>query len=216
MANPLLPPPFLFHFAVPCRYVKTLWTENGARLDESYRLPHFGHLDGQPTWADLRLGWNEQGFAFRLEVHGKKQSPWCRSSRMEDSDGLHLLIDTRATHNIHRAGRFCHWLVFTPTGGGRGDAEPVAKWLPINRARELSRQSPPESLPVRSKLLRDGYVLEGAVLAAALTVFEPREQPRVGFTYMVADRELGAQGMTLQPNFPVLEDPSLWCDLVLA
>lgn len=216
LSDPILAPAFLFHFAVPCRYTKTLWTEAGVRLGEEYRLPDLGQLEQRSSFAELRLGWNPQGFAFRLEVRGKQQLPWCRSSRMEDSDGLHLWFDTRATHNIHRASRFCHWFVFTPAGAGRGDADPVAKWLPINRARELSKQSPPEALRVRSQPRRNGYLLEGAILASGLTGFEPQEQPRIGFSYAVADRELGWQSFTVGREFPVMEDPSLWGDLELS
>ena len=80
------------------------------------------------------MGWNEAGLLVTLRTAGKKQAPWCRESRVGDSDGLSLLIDTRDMHDIHRAGRFCHRFVFLPQGAGRMLNEPVAQLVEIPRA----------------------------------------------------------------------------------
>ena len=90
-----------------------MWPERrGAELGTEYSLPSFGELEGRHRFADLRMGWNESGLAFELSVSGKAQAAWCRDTRVEDSDGLSIWIDTRDAHNIHRASRFCHRFVF--------------------------------------------------------------------------------------------------------
>lgn len=134
MPQQLLPPSFLFRFAVPCRYAAKLWTPKGVDFGDEFLLPGFAEIDDAPQRIEVRAAWNEQGVAFSITVSGKKQAPWCRESKIEDSDGVFLWIDTRDTHNIHRASRFCHQFVFLPTGGGHRQDEPVAELLAINRA----------------------------------------------------------------------------------
>ena len=116
MTTSLLPTRFLFRFSAECRYRDPLWTAEGAGLDESYRLPTLAELEGRPVWADVRAAWSEAGLALAVHVRGKKQPPWRRASRPEDSDCLQVWIDTRDVHNVHRAGRFCHRFVFLAGG----------------------------------------------------------------------------------------------------
>jgi hypothetical protein len=72
-----------------------------------------------------------------------------------------------------------------------------------------------EILRVRSDVRQKGYRLEAFVPAAALTGFDPAEQPQLGFTYAVVDRELGEQTLTVGSEFPYQSDPSLWSTLDL-
>jgi hypothetical protein len=215
MTETLLPTRFLFRFSLPCLQRDPLWGKSGAGLDESYRLASLAELDQRPAWADVRAAWSEAGLALSVRVEGKKQPAWCRATRAEDSDGLQLWIDTRDVHNVHRAGRFCHRLIFLPSGGGRKQDEPVAAWLPINRAREQPRPITPGQLQVRAQTRARGYTLEVFIPAAALTGFDPAEHPRLGFTYAVLDRELGEQTLTVGNPMPYQEDPSLWATLEL-
>ena len=105
--------------------------------------------------------------------------------------------------------------MFLPFGlGSRGD-QPIARMLDIHRARENPKEVAPESLAVRSEKRPGGYVLETHIPAAALTGFDVDEHPRLGFSYAVVDRELGWQTFTVGPEFPVVEDPSLWGTLEL-
>ena len=215
MSESLLPKRFLFRLSAPCLYRKELWTDNGARLDAKYRLVSFAELEREAPWADVRAAWNESGLALAVRVRGKKQPPWCRTTRPEDSDGLHVWIDTRDVHNVHRASRFCHRFLCMPTGGGRRFDQPVIQWLPINRARAHPQAIPTDGLQVRSEKRIDGYLLEAYVPGDALTGFDPAEHPRLGFTYAVLDRELGEQTFAVGSPMPYQEDPSLWATLEL-
>ncbi len=215
MSNSLLPKRFLFRFSVSCLYRDPLWTAEGVALNEKHRLVSFAELEDRATTADVRAAWSEAGIAFAVCVAGKRQPPWCRENRVEDSDGLQIFIDTRDVHNIHRAGRFCHRFVFMPGGGGPRLDRPVATWLPIHRAREEPRPIRPEQLQVRSEKRVDGYLLEAFIPAEALTGFDPDEHPRLGFTYAVVDRELGEQTLGVGAPMPYQEDPSLWATLEL-
>jgi hypothetical protein len=151
-----------------------------------------------------------------VQVTGKRQLPWCRDSRPDDSDGFNIWIDTRNTKDIHRASRFCHRFAFLPAGGGRRLEEPLATWLPINRAKQHPKLPSSGALQIRSQTQPGGYVLEAHIAASALTGFDPEEHSRLGFTFAVIDREHGWQTFTVGPEFPFVEDPSLWGELELA
>ncbi|MEO8494751.1 MAG: hypothetical protein ABI614_06755, partial [Planctomycetota bacterium] len=88
MSESLLAPTFLFRFSTACHARKELSSERGIKLSDKYLLPSFSELDGRKQFAELRAAWNKEGLLFVVQVAGKKQPPWCRPTRMEDSDGL--------------------------------------------------------------------------------------------------------------------------------
>jgi hypothetical protein len=55
-------------------------------------------------------------------------------------------------------------------------------------------------------------VLWAAAPAVALGGYDPQQQPRLGFTYAVLDRERGLQTFSQGPGLPYDEDPSLWAE----
>ena len=215
MSTRLLPPSFLFRFAIPCRHKKPLWTPSGAGLDESYALPWLTELDEARSRSELRAAWSEQGLAFQLRVSGKRQPPWCRDSRPDESDGLRLWIDTRDTRNVHRATRFCHQFMLLPSGAGRALDEPHGEPMLINRAKEHPKPIRQGAIQLHREKRVDGYILDILITAAALTGFDPVEHPRLGFMCAVIDRERGHEVYGIAPEFPYQDDPSLWLTLEL-
>jgi hypothetical protein len=219
-SNTLLAPRFLFRFAVPLRRRDPIWKPGGVELDESYRLLNLAELDTgsadrEPAFADVRMAWSAGGLLINATVSGKQQPLWCREGRLEDSDGLQVWIDTRATLNIHRASRYCHRYVFLPAGGGQGQLGPVADQLLINRARENAPPIRPRELQVASKITKDGYWLAAFVPPGALAGFDPHQHRQIGFTYAIFDRERGIQTFATGPSFPFTEDPTCWAALEL-
>lgn len=212
----LIAPNFLFRFSVPCYPSVSATLDAADELDDSYRLPCFSELEGRKSFAELRIGWHEAGLLLRVQVTGKQQPLWCRSSRIEDSDGVQLWIDTRDTHNVHRASRFCHRFALMPAGGGQRLDKPTVALLAINRARESPR--PPEGIAfsLRSTLTENGYRLAAVIPGKALTGWDANEHRKLGFFWAVTDRELGWQTFSLGPELPIAEDPSLWGTLELA
>ena len=215
MTDSLLPKRFLFRFELPCLYRERLWTDKGAGLGDKYRLLGLAELEKRTSPADVRFAWSQKGIALRVRVSGKRQKPWCRAARPEESDGLQVWIDTRNVHNVHRASRFCHRFIFLPCGTGPRLERPVAEWLPINRARQHPGEIPPDLLQVRSEKRINGYLLEGFIPAEVLTGFDPAEHPRLGFNYALIDRELGEHTLGPGSPMPYQEDPSLWATLEL-
>lgn len=219
----LLNPTFLFRFEIPVRQHRLDWTRNGLQLPEECQLPSFGRLaaDTSPVsmangfgngqaFADVRMAWDKTGLGLWVRTSGKRQLPWCRDNRMEDSDGLHVWLDTRNSPGIHRANRFCHRFAFTPFGGGAKRDEAVGCLLPISRARQEPNPVRPESISVFGKALKDGYELSAKLPTEVLTGYDPDEYGTISLWFLVMDRELGFQTFSLGPGFPCHEDPSLW------
>ncbi|OYP35247.1 hypothetical protein CGZ80_12175 [Rhodopirellula sp. MGV] len=188
------------------------WTDKGLELPDRCRVPSFGSLADRPSYADVRIGWSESGLGFHLRVVGKRQLPWCRDTRLDESDGFHLWLDTRCSPNIHRATQYCHRFLFMPAGGGPRRERPVASLIEINRARTNPKPIPPEALKIKTVARHDGYELSGLIPDHAMTGYAPKDQSRLGLYFAVLDRELGWQTLSLGEEYPVMEDPSLWAE----
>jgi hypothetical protein len=211
----LLAPRFLFRFELPLSMLKDAWSDAGVWLPEAYRLPELASLDRERTFADFRGGWSTEGLVFNVLVADRRQPPWCREGRLEDSDGLQVWIDTRPAGNVHRATQFCHRYVFLPSGGGRRSDEPVADQLLVNRARENARPVRPRELRAAAQTTSTGYRMACFIPAGALAGYDPTHHTRLGFNYAVVDRDFGLQTLSASREVPFDEDPSLWVVLEL-
>ncbi len=92
---------------------------------------------------------------------------------------------------------------------------PIAASAPINRAKENAPPVEPGRIKVASTLRRDGYKLEAHIPADCLSGFDPDQHRRVGFYYILEDRDLGRQSFTIGDDLPWHVDPSLWATAVL-
>lgn len=178
-------------------------------------MDNFAELDEQRNFADVRLAWNEHGLGFQVEVRGKEQSPQGSADRPRSSDGVTLWLDTRDSRASHRASRYCHQFHFLPMGGGPDKDEPVFAQAKINRALHDAPLCSAGAVPFRASLIRGGYLLEAFLPASVLHGFDPEQNSRLGFYYVVRDGELGEQFLSVGPEFPYWEDPSLWSVLHL-
>jgi len=209
----LVPHRFLFRVAQPCRYRKDMPLSGDDRLldlDDSFLIDNFAAVDELKNFAKVYLAWNELGLGVQVEVRGKENAPQADASRPRGSDGITLWIDTRGSRTSHRASRYCHQFHLLPTGGGPDHDEPAAVQARINRALEDAPQAAPRSLAVRAHSRKSGYILEGFLPATALFGYDPEQHRRLGLFYSVRDEELGEQLLSITPEFPFWEDPSLW------
>lgn len=213
----LIPNRFLFRVAFPCRYVGQVPREGDDLLDlpDVCRIDNFADMDGRRNFAEVRLAWNEGGLALQVDVRGKGQPPVGDAAKPRHSDGMSLWIDTRDARTSHRASRHCHQFHFLPAGGGPEKDEPAFVQSKINRAVQDAPAAPPASVPFQFLRRTGGWRLEAFLPAAALNGFDSEQNPRIGFYYAVRDGELGEQVLSVGPDFPYAEDPSLWSVLEL-
>jgi hypothetical protein len=212
-----VPPSFLLRVAHSCVYLKAIPGKGERLLDlpEACRLENLTALDGRKSFADVRLAWNELGLGIQVEVRGKEQLPQGDATRLRGSDGVTLWLDTRASRTSHRASRYCHQFHLLPTGGGPNHDEPHLAQAKIPRALHDAPLCSSSAVPFRGVTRRSGYLLEAFLPAQVLHGFDPEQNPRLGFFYVVRDLEFGEQLLSLSADFPYWEDPSLWSVLDL-
>ena len=215
---PLIPHRFLLRVAHPCRHAKQMPLPKDARLLElpsEYRIDNFAAIDAEKNFAEVCLAWNELGIGLQVEVRGKQQLPAGSVERPRGADGVTLWLDTRDARTSHRAGRYCHQFHFLATGAGAEHDEPAVVQTKINRALEDAPHAPTGHVLLKVQPKKSGYLLEAFLSASAVNGYDPAEHRRLGFFYAVRDDELGEQLLSLSPEFPFWEDPSLWSVLEL-
>ena len=214
-SSQLAPSTLLYRFSIPCNYTASQWSTKGIQLGQDYLLPMLSELNEQAGFAEIKTAWNEKGLFFTVQVVGKQQNLWCRHTQMLESDRLMVWLDTRNTHNVHRATRFCHWFLAMPLGEGRDSKKPLTTMLKINRSKEDSPTLNQNKQLAVSKLIPGGYELYLHIPANNLNGWDPAEHTRIGFNYAIVDRELGWQTLATGPELPIEQDPTLWHTLEL-
>jgi len=216
----IIPNRFLVRLCHPCPLAAGVPDQSDAAehlvdLPTAARIENFADLDKQANFADVRLAWNDFGLAIQAEVKGKTDPAAGDAARPWSSDGLMLWIDTRDARTSHRATRYCHQFHFLPAGSGEDKDEPAVVPMKINRALQDAPLANAADIPFRAERIKGGYRLEAFLTAAVLNGFDPAEHPRLGFYYVVRDRELGDQFLNVNGDFPFADDPSLWSVLEL-
>lgn len=210
-----IPTRSFFEFAFPCRRLdgKSFMEGYPAGWPDENRLPELGGLEGTDPYADVFLGWSEEGLYLGVDVRGKaglKVEP----NRPLKGDGIQIWVDTRDVRKAHRASRFCHHFYFLPTAGTRRGA--VAGQARIRRAMAQGKPCDPQAITVSSHLNRTGYQLCAHLPSDILQGFDPDNNTRIGFTYRISDSLLGRQSWTADDALPVAYDPSLWGTVILS
>lgn len=213
----LIPNRFLFSFEFPLRYRQSPPTITGKLSDwtDEDRLPELSGIDGRAPFGTVWSCWNEDGLNIACRVTDKRKPPKCDAERFWKSDNLRLCIDTRGTRDIRRATRFCQQFFLMPTGSLADRDAPVAASAKIHRAREDAPPIPVGRIAIASRVQKGGYQLEAHIPADALSGFDPREHPRIGFYYILEDREHGQQYLTIGDDLNWHIDPSTWATAVL-
>jgi hypothetical protein len=204
----------LFRYRIPCAQIKKKPTGK-FDLGNEYQIPSFGALEGQKEYATIQMGWMDDGLYVVANVEGKKQPLRCREVDLTRSDAVYLWLDTRATHNVHRATKYCHWMILMPTGSGAKQEQPVGRMIKINRCKEDSPAMNRAKLVVESSITKTGYKISAHIPSACLFGWDTKEHRNIGFNYAVSDHELGWQTLAVGIEFPMMEDPSLWQTLSL-
>lgn len=207
-----LPARLLFRFAASCRYVGRRWSRDGIDLSAEYRLPDLHSLEvGMPGFADVRMGWNEQGLLFSVWMPISRPLPSKRTRDDRGGDEISLWIDTRDVHDVHRATRYCHRFYIEIMG-----RHVQASIAPIQNARGKPKEIDESLLCALLVADSDKQRIDVFIPAAAMTGYDPVEHPRLGFNYVVRHQSWGEQMFSNGSPLPYRTDPSLWGTLELA
>jgi hypothetical protein len=214
----LLPQAFWFRFSLPCPYVaKIPRTNDPVRLLDlpaGCALPDSGQIEGIPSWAQVRVAWNEEGLAMTVLATGLADQQLVRE-RAEGFATAQFWIDTRDSRTVSRATRFCHRFVARLELAKSRQLTVDVSQKPIARAQVDAPTCRPEILSTRAELSKSGWMLELFLPAKALNGFDPDTNRRLGFAYQIGDHIREDQFLTVGREFPVGENPSLWSTLEL-
>jgi hypothetical protein len=211
-AENLIPSTFLFHFSVPLMEKTRLFQGN---LGAQYELPRLSSLSGNQSFSTVRGAWSRQGVRFEFHIVGRGAPLPDYHDSVEDYEGVWLWLDTRATHNVHRATKFCHLFNIFIHGRKEGEEGPVVMRSLINRAREQPAASDPEAISAERRSGKNSYIVDVHLPAKCLVGFDSNEYRQLGFFYAVRDSELGWDFWTAARQLPFTEDPSVWSTLDL-
>ncbi|MCK4658459.1 MAG: hypothetical protein KAV82_02965 [Phycisphaerae bacterium] len=214
----LVPTRFLFDFEIRLHYRARAPRITGKLADWSgdFLLPPLCRIEGFEPFAPVYACWNEEGLYVATEVLNKSQPPHCEPQYYWQSDCLRICTDMRDTRTNKRASRHCRQFYFMPTGGGAGGDEPAAASVKIARAREDAPPVAPDTIRIASQVARNGYRLEAHIPADVLFGFDPDEHGRIGFYYIIEDRDYGQQCLTVGNDLYWHVDPSTWATAVLS
>lgn len=236
-----IPQNFIFHFSIPCFRMESFPQDLVPEfLDSSWSVPNPYHFDiqesgfsksremrrntgsqgseekkQQTAHFDFRIGWHPGGLVLTVLLSGKNKPFKCNLSNMEESDGLHFVLDTRDVRDVQRGTRFCHRFLFVPTSSEGSVFTPRSFWFPVHRAKAHPSPVDVSRIQMASDLNENGYVFSIAIPGAVLTGYDPEEHTRMGFHYSLRDQELGYFNLQQDPLFPTEETPSLWSVLEL-
>lgn len=180
--------------------------------DETCRLPGLMGVEGREEFAQVQVAWNERGLCLGLQVKGKTRYKLDPKNYWQ-GDCLEVWVDTRDLKDSRRATRYCHHFYVLPGGRGKDGLTPIARQVPIDRAREQAPPCPEDSIEVGLRRLKRGYQLELCLPAAGLNGYQPQEFNRLGFNYVLHDTELGSQSWTADRDQST--DPGSWGTLEL-
>ncbi|MDO5581084.1 MAG: hypothetical protein Q4G69_08095 [Planctomycetia bacterium] len=235
-----IPQNFIFNFSIPCSRLKSFPKELVPEyLDASWSVAARCHYDIQdqgfgkrdmrrkitmkkteekkqkPVQFDFRIGWHPEGLVLTVLLSGKNQPFKWDLSNMEESDGLHFVLDTRDVRDVQRGTRFCHRFLFVPNASEGSVPAPRPFWLPVHRAKAHPNPVDVSAFQMAAELPDGGYIFSIAIPAGGLTGYDPEEHTRLGFHYSLRDQELGYFNLQQDPLFPTEETPSLWSVLEL-
>lgn len=180
------------------------------QLAKKYQLPDTSHLCSEEAFADVSLGWNEEGVEAFIDV----RSPFrqARYPNVDQGDSIELFIDTRDIKTSGFNTRFCHHFFFL----GEGVDGHFAGELTRFRTEDAHPLCDAKELKVKSAISSNGYSLNIFIPSHCLYGYDPAQFNRLGFTYRINRADGFPQHFSaVTEDFPVEQQPSLWGSLAL-
>jgi len=193
-----------FLLEADCHYLPS--RENVSQ--KKYRLPDVSELNCEESFADVHMGWNEEGLAFLVKVHQLPEGS--AYPNPEEGDSVELYIDTRDIKTARFNHRFCHHFAFL--------AEQVegvqAAELTHFRTEDVHPLCDPRDLEVQVTVKKSSYVMSIWVPAKSLHGYDTSQCDRLGFSYRINRWGGEPQHFSVHSaEYHVDQNPSLWSRL---
>jgi hypothetical protein len=201
-------PGHLLKLSLDCKYVKK--EKMHTFLPADYYLPDTSPLFNEEHFADVALGWNEEGLSVSLYSHQKFQG--VDFPKFEEGDSLNLFIDTRNVKTSAFNTRFCHYFVILPK-----ELEGVWAFEHTHfRGVEKRALADPTLIKVEAKFSKTSYQVHVVLPQEVLHGYDVLSSNHLGFTYTITRPYDVPQNFSCSAkDFKIEETPSLWASLSL-
>lgn len=210
---PLTPVNF-FQISADCPYLSRSKDQKFPNITkvqaQKMLLPDTSELCSEESFAEVSLGWNEEGLEFFIRVN----RPFKRAfyPEVERGDSVELFIDTRDVKTSGFNTRFCHHFFFLAEGVEGHFAGEITKF----RTEDVHPLCDSSELKVKSLVQSSGYVLNIFIPSHCLNGYDPEQFNRLGFSYRINQADGFPQHFTVvSEDFPIEQQPSLWGSLKL-
>lgn len=184
--------------------------DHKGRMGARHALPDTSVLCGEESFAELFMGWSEEGV--NIDVHVSKPYEEGFFPEVQKGDSVELFLDTRDLKTAGFNTRFCHHFYFLgqPVDGKLGGE------MTRFRTEDVHEWCDPTALRIKPHLGRREYSLEIFIPAHCLQGYAPDQFDRLGFTYRI-NRVMGdPQHFSVSSgDYTIDQQPSLWSSLRL-
>lgn len=210
---PITPVNF-FQIHADCRYLGNS-NEGGfpflnKQNARKYLLPDTSTLCSEESFAEVSMGWNEDGLEFYVQIN----RPFHRVFYPEVSrgDSVEFFIDTRDVKTAGFNTRFCHHFFFLAEGIEGNFAGETTHF----RTEDTHPLCDPKELKVKSTLKSSHHILNIFIPTQCLHGYDPQQFDRLGFSYRINQAEGFPQHFSVvTDDFQIDQQPALWSSLKL-
>ncbi|MBA3957254.1 MAG: hypothetical protein H0X51_02505 [Parachlamydiaceae bacterium] len=181
-----------------------------ARNVEKFFLPDTSVLCHEKRFADVALGWNEEGIECLINV--KDPVSLIAYPDVTQGDSVELFIDTRDVKTSGFNTRFCHHFFFLPEPFEGMMAGEITRF----RTEDTHELCDGNDLQVKAQVKKNGYILNIFIPAQCLNGYDPEQFNRIGFTYRINRYNGQPQHFSVvSSEYQLEQQPSLWSSLNL-
>lgn len=209
---PSLTPINFFQLCCDCKYIAggeafPLITKKNYK---KYLLPSTAELCSERAFAQLALGWNEEGMHAFVQV----DHPFSKVAypEVDKGDSVQLCFDTRDVKSATFNTRFCHHFFFLPEAFEGKFAGEITRF----RTEDAHPLCDASDLKLQPEVGSYNWCLHIFIPTRALVGFEPAQFNRIGFTYKINRAKGEPQHFSVvTSDYNIDQQPSLWASLKL-
>jgi hypothetical protein len=210
--SPITPINF-FQITADCHYLNNFSLKTFPSLKSAkgkYLLPDNAALCSEKAFANVALGWHEEGLEFFVAVN----SPFKRARypEVDRGDSFEIFIDTRDVKTSGFNTRFCHHFFFLAEAIEGHQAGELTKF----RTEDTHPLCDANELKIKAQLISTGYSLQIFIPNHCLYGYDPAQFNRMGFSYRINRADGFPQHFSVvTEDYQIDQQPSLWATLRL-
>lgn len=198
-----------FSISANCYYISPDEVEDLFKY-KKYLLPSTANLTHEEHFADINMGWNEEGLSFYCHINTPFKDVFYPSIARGDS--LELFIDTRDVKTQRFTTKFCHHLFFLPQELDGVKLGEITRF----RGDEKRELVDVKDIHFQSDIQKKSYTLKIFIPSQSLYGYDPDQCDHLGFTYRVNRCGRAPQHFSaITEEFAFEQQPSLWSSLRL-